>query len=171
LLHASDLGLDIFTGYVPLYLVDVVGATPAQAALAVAVLSGSDIVASALLIPWLRHRGAIPLLRRSAILAGLAFGAWFAVPGFVGKILLLIVIGFCRAPWYPVMQGEAYASHPGRSSAVAALTSISGPIGAGMAWVIGWTAQQAGIGPALLIVLLSPIALAAFVPRRVKNVQ
>jgi predicted MFS family arabinose efflux permease len=110
-------------------------------------------------------------VRASAALGAAAFLAWLLVPTLAGKMLLLVVIGFCRAPWYPVLQGEAYASHPGRSAAAAALNSISGPIGYGLAGLLGLVAQQAGIGAAMLMVLASPLLLAALIPRRRGHVQ
>ncbi|MEX2031110.1 MAG: MFS transporter [Anaerolineales bacterium] len=171
LLHVSDLGLDVFTSYLPLYLVDVSGASPSQAALGLVVLQASDILASALLIPVLRRWPAVPLVRASAALGAAAFLAWLLVPTLVGKMLLLVILGFCRAPWYPVLQGEAYASHPGRSAAAASLNSISGPIGYGLAGLLGLLAQQAGIGAAMLMVLASPLVLAALIPSRPGHVQ
>lgn len=171
LLHLSDLGLDIFTYYVPLYLVDEVGATIPQAALGVALLRASDIAASAALIPLLHRLPPRRVLRWSAAIAAPMFLAWLLVPGLAAKLALLPILGVTRAAWYPVLQGEAYASHPGHSAAVMTLASISGPLNAGQAWLVGWAAQQAGIAPAMLIVLASPLALALLVPPPPKQVQ
>ncbi len=171
LLHLSDLGLDIFTYYVPLYLVDAAGATIPQAALGVALLRASDIAASAALIPLLHRQSPRRVLRWSAAAAAPVFLAWLLVPGLAAKLALLPVLGATRAAWYPVLQGEAYASHPGLSAAVTALGSISGPISAGLGWLVGWAAQQAGIGAAMLIILASPLGLAVLVPSRPKQVQ
>lgn len=171
LLHLSDLGLDIFTYYVPLYLVDEVGASLPQAALGVALLRASDIAASAALIPLLHRRPPRQVLRWSAAIAAPVFLAWLVIPDLATKLALLPVLGVTRAAWYPVLQGEAYASHPGHSAAVMALASISSPLNAGQAWLIGWAAQQAGIASAMLIVLASPLALALLAPGPPKQVQ
>lgn len=171
LLHLSDLGLDIFTYYVPLYLVDAAGATIPQAALGVALLRASDIAASAALIPLLHRRPPRRVLRWSAAVAIPMFLAWLLVPGLAAKLVLLPLLGAARAAWYPVLQGEAYASHPGHSAAVTALGSVAGPLSAGLGWLVGWAAQQAGIAPAMLIILASPLALAVLVPTQPKEVQ
>ena len=171
LLHLSDLGLDIFTYYVPLYLVDAAGATIPQAALGVALLRASDIAASAALIPLLNRRSPRRVLRWSAAVAVPMFLAWLLVPGLPAKLALLPFLAATRAAWYPVLQGEAYASHPGRSAAVTALASISGPLNSAQAWLVGWAAQQAGIAPAMLIILASPLGLALLVPTQPKEVQ
>lgn len=171
LLNLSDLGLDIFTFYVPLYLVDVAGATIAQAALAVALLHASDIAASAALIPLLHRQSPRRVLRWSAAAAVPMFLAWLLVPGLAAKLALLPVLGAARAAWYPVLQGEAYASHPGHSAAVTALGSVAGPLNAGLGWLVGWAAQLAGIAPAMLIILAAPLGLAVLVPAQPKEVQ
>jgi FSR family fosmidomycin resistance protein-like MFS transporter len=157
--HVSDLGGDVFTAYLPLYLVDVGGASLAQAALGSAALQASDLVAGALLIPILRRWPPLRVLPWSAAASLLAFAAWLLIPGLAFKLVLLMPIGFARACWYPVLQGEAYASHQGRSAAVSAMGALFGPLGAGLVWAMGATAGLVGIGRAMWLVLVGPLAL------------
>ena len=81
------------------------------------------------------------------------------------RIVLLILIRFSTIGWYSVLQGEAYASVPGRSGTVMAINSLSGLLGGGLVWLVGWIAELAGLPAAMWLLLLGPISLALFTPR------
>jgi FSR family fosmidomycin resistance protein-like MFS transporter len=67
--------------------------------------------------------------------------------------------------WYQVLQGEAYASVPGRSGTVMAITSAAGIIGGALIWFIGISANQFGLPEAMWMLLAAPICLLIFTPR------
>jgi hypothetical protein len=81
------------------------------------------------------------------------------------------LIAFVRASWYPVLQGQAYASHPGRSAGVGALGSLFGPVDAALVWALGALAHRSGIGAAMLMVLAAPVAILLALRRRPEQVQ
>lgn len=164
LLDLSDLLLDIFTGYTALYFTDVAGATPAQASLFLTVLMLAGLAADLLLIPLLEHVPGRWLVRASAALAIPVYAAWLLAPWLPVKVILLVLIRFSTLGWYPVLQGEAYASAPGRSGAVMAITSLAGILSGGLTWLVGWTAGAAGLPAAMWLLLLGPISLVLFVP-------
>ena len=64
LLQFSDLMLDVLLGFLALYFVDVVGVTPAQAGLAVAVWTGVGLLGDFLLIPLLERVRGLSYLAR-----------------------------------------------------------------------------------------------------------
>ena len=68
LLEFSDLMLDIFYGFLPLYFVDVAGFTPAQAALSVAVWTGVGLLGDFLLIPLVERVKGLDYLRVSVVI-------------------------------------------------------------------------------------------------------
>jgi FSR family fosmidomycin resistance protein-like MFS transporter len=66
--------------------------------------------------------------------------------------------------WYQVLQGEAYATVPGRSGTVMAIGSLAGLVGGALVWLVGWVAGQAGLQAAMWLLLLGPVSLALFTP-------
>jgi FSR family fosmidomycin resistance protein-like MFS transporter len=165
LLELSDLLLDVFTGFVPLYFTDVVGATPAQAGLLLTLLMLTGLASDLALIPLLERIPGRTLVRASAALSVFVYAAWLVVPWPAAKIALLILVSLTTLGWYPVLQGEAYASAPGQSGAVSAFSSIAGALKGGLIWLIGFAASQAGLPAAMWLLLLGPVSLALFVPR------
>ena len=163
LLQVSDLLLDVFVSYVALYFTDVTGATPALASLALSWLLLSGLTADVLLIPILERFPGKKVVRTSAAFAIGIYAGWLLVPWIWAKFILLVAIRFATLGWYPVLQAEAYAALPGRSGAVSAVASLGGLLGSGMAWLVGWTAGQAGLPFAMWLLLIGPISLVLFV--------
>ena len=77
LLEFSDLMLDVLFGFLALYMVDVVGVTPAEAGLAVALWTGVGLVGDFLLIPLLERINGLVYLRFSALVVLFLFPAVF----------------------------------------------------------------------------------------------
>ena len=165
LLMLSDLLMDVFTSYLPLYLTDVVGISPAQTSLFLSLAILASLASDIVLIPLLERFPGRKVVRLSAAAVALAYPVWLLVPWLPVKLLLVLVIKFITLGWYSVLQGEAYASVPGRSGTVMAVNSLAGLLGGVIPFLIGWTAQQAGLPAAMWLLLLGPLSLAIFVPR------
>ena len=118
LLEVADLLLDVFVGFVALYLVDEAGASHGVAGLAVAVWAGAGLAGSAAMIPLLRRVDGLRYLRLSAVAAALLFVAFLLVPGTGAKLALLAALGLVNAGWYPVLQARLYDALGGASSLV-----------------------------------------------------
>jgi FSR family fosmidomycin resistance protein-like MFS transporter len=103
------------------------------------------------------------LVRWTAILTLIVYPAWLLAPWLWAQVLLLVAIRFTTLGWYQVLQGEAFASAPGRSGTVSALSSISGLLGGPLVWIVGLIANQAGLPAAMWLLLLGPLSLALFV--------
>jgi MFS transporter, FSR family, fosmidomycin resistance protein len=159
LLQVSDLLLDVFTGFLALYLVAVVHATPAQAALGVAIRLGAGLAGDAALIHALRHAGGLRLLRASAIAAAVAFPGFLLVPGLWPKLMLLACVSVITAPWYPVLQAQLYGSLPGQSGVVVSLSSAAGLLGGAAPLAVGFLAQRFGLAWALASLATAPFCL------------
>jgi len=165
LLQFSDLLLDVFIGYAPLFLTDVVGVTPIQASLLLSVLMLTSLAADVALLPILERFPGRTVVRASAAITAVIYVTWLLVPWPFAKITLMILLRFSTLGWYQVLQGEAYASAPGRSGTVMAIGSVIGLLGGGMAWLVGWVASQAGLPAAMWLLLFGPVSLVLFVPR------
>jgi FSR family fosmidomycin resistance protein-like MFS transporter len=166
LLQFSDLLLDVLTGYLALYFTDVVGFTVAQASLMVSVLMLAGLVSNIVLIPLLDRYPGRRLVRLSAGVTGVLYAIWLLAPWLWVKIGLIILIKLVTLGWYEVLQGEAFATVPGRSGTVMAINSVIGLLGGGISFIVGWVAAQAGLPAAMWILLIGPISLVLFVPRQ-----
>jgi MFS transporter, FSR family, fosmidomycin resistance protein len=160
LLQVCDLLLDVLTGFVALYLVDVGRATPAQAALGVAVRLGAGLAGDAALVWALERVGAVRLLRASAVAAALLYPAFLIAPGIAAKLVLLGCVSAVTAPWYPVLQAELYQRLPGRSGVAVSLSSAASLVGGAGPLAVGFLAQRFGLGWALAgLALVPPVLL------------
>jgi FSR family fosmidomycin resistance protein-like MFS transporter len=165
LLESSDLLLDVFLGFLALYMVDVMAASAAQAATAVAVWTGVGLLGDLLLIPLLERVQGVRYLRVSALLELVLFPAFLLAPGFGAKLVLLGALGFFNAGWYAILQAGLYAAMPGQSGTALAAKNVSGLAGGLIPLGLGLVAQWLGLSAALWLLLLGPIALLIGLPR------
>ena len=159
LIEVADLLVDVFTGFLALYLVDVAHLTPAFAALAIAVRLGAALAGDAALIVILERVSDLTVLRVSAAAAALLYPAFLLVPGVVPKLAVLAVLSAATAPWYPVLQARLYGSLPGRSSVAVTLSSAAGLAGGLGPLAVGLVAQSFGLSWALAGLVLVPVAV------------
>jgi len=168
LVQLSDLLLDVLTGYMALYFTDVIGFTVSQASLMLSVLMLAGLISNIVLIPMLERFPGRRVVRISAGAAGVLYTAWLLLPWLWAKIGLIILIKLVTMGWYEVLQGEAFASVPGRSGTVMAINSVIGVLGGGISFIVGWVAARAGLPAAMWILLAGPISLILFVPKPIQ---
>ena len=159
LIEVADLLVDVFTGFLALYLVDVVHLPPAVAALAIAIRLGAALAGDAALIAILERVGDLAGLRVSAAAAALLYPAFLLVPGAVPKLAALAGLSAATATWYPVLQARLYGSLPGRSSVAVTLTSAAGLAGGLGPLAVGLAAQGLGLSWALAGLAVVPVAV------------
>jgi FSR family fosmidomycin resistance protein-like MFS transporter len=159
LAELANLLLDVLTGFVALYFVDVVHASPAQAAVAVAVRLGAGLAADAAVVRVLERTSALRVLRVSAIAAAAAYPAFLLVPGYGPKIVILAAVSAATAPWYPVLQSELYRSLPGRSDIAVTLSTAATLAGGLGPLAVGFAAERAGLAAALGALAVVPLVL------------
>ena len=164
LLEISDLLLDVLTGYIGIYLVDVVGASPADAAVGVAVRLGAGLAGDALFVVISSRVSGLTALRVSAIVACALYPAFLLVGWFPAKLAILAVLSMATACWYPAIQAGLYTSLPGRSGVAVFLSSAAALIGAIGPLAVGFIAQRAGLSLALAVLAAAPAAVLAALP-------
>jgi FSR family fosmidomycin resistance protein-like MFS transporter len=167
LLQLSDLMLDIFLGFVPLYLADVTGLDNQQISLILSALMVINLGSDALLIPLLKRFHPRNIVRTSSVAAIVIYASWLLLAWPATQVILLLIIRLSTIGWYQILQGEVYAAANGRSGAVNAIGTLTGLLGAALTWLIGWVASQAGLPTAMWLLMLAPLSLAIFVPRPV----
>jgi MFS transporter, FSR family, fosmidomycin resistance protein len=159
LLEVADLLLDVLTGFLAIYLVDVVHATPAEAAAGVAVRLVADLAGDAALVGVLERTSGRRVLTASAAAAAVLYPAFLLVPGFWPKLIVLAGLSIATAPWYPVLQANLYGSLPGESGVAVTLTSAASLAGGIGPLAAGFLAERFGLAWALAVLALAPACL------------
>ena len=161
LVEVADLLVDVFTGFLAVYLVDVVHLSPAVAALGIAIRLGAGLAGDAALVVVLERVADVTVLRVSAVAAALLYPGFLLAPGAAAKLVILAVLSAATAPWYPILQARLYGSLPGRSSVAVTLSSAAalagglGPLG------VGLLAGTFGLSWALVLLVVVPVAVLA----------
>lgn len=159
LIEVADLLVDVFTGFLALYLVDVAHLAPAVAALAVAIRLGAALAGDAALVVIVERAGDLAVLRATAAAAALLYPGFLLVPGTVPKLVVLAALSAATAPWYPLLQARLYGSMPGRSSVAVTLSSAAGLAGGLGPLAVGLVAQGFGLSWALAGLVVVPVAV------------
>lgn len=165
-LKAADLLLDVFHGFLALYLVDVAGTSPGAAGLAVAVWTGAGLLGDAALIPMLGRVPGWTYLRATAVVVVPAYAAFLLVDSFAAKFVLLAVLGLVNAGWYAIPKAALYDALPGRSGTAVAVSGFAGLVHSAVPAVFGAAAGAFGLAPVMWALILAPVAILALVPRR-----
>ena len=166
LLQLSDLLLDVLTGFLAIYLVDVVHATPAEAALGVGVRLVAGLAGDITLVRVLERTAGLRVLTASAAAAAVLYPGFLLVPGFWPKLAILAVLSIATAPWYPVLQASLYGSLPGRSGVAVTLSSAAALAGGAGPLAVGFLAERFGLAWALAGLALAPAGLLIGLRRR-----
>jgi FSR family fosmidomycin resistance protein-like MFS transporter len=167
LLEFADLMLDVLFSYLALYFVDVGRATEAQAGFAVTIWLAMGLLTDFLFIPFIdRQRDSIKYVRTTALFEILAFALFLLLPGFLPKVIAVILVNLLNTGWYPILQGRLYSSLPGKSASIMAISSVTAPLAKFFPFLIGFVADQFGLQTAMWILILGPVALLIGLPRR-----
>ncbi|HLO32677.1 MAG TPA: MFS transporter [Anaerolineales bacterium] len=167
LLEFADLMGDVLFSYLALYFVDVGGATGAQAGIAVTVWLAIGLVSDFLFIPFIdRQKDSLKFLRLTAFMELFAFAVFLLMPGFIPKLIVVILVNLFNTGWYPILQGRLYSSLPGQSASAMAIGSVVAPLAKLFPFLIGFFADQFGLQTAMWILLFGPIALLIGLPRK-----
>jgi len=155
----ADLLVDVLTGFLALYLVDVAHLRPAVAALAIAIRLGAGLAGDAALVLVLDRVADVTVLRVSAVAAALLYPGFLLVPGPAAKVIILAVLSAATAPWYPLLQARLYGSLPGRSPVAVTLSSTAGLVGGLGPLAVGLSAEAFGLSWALASLVVVPVAV------------
>ncbi len=161
LMQVADLLVDVLTGFLALYLVDVAHLRPEVAALAIALRLGSALAGDAGLVAVLDRVADLTVLRVSAAAAAVLYPAFLLAPGVPAKLAILAVLSAATAPWYPLLQARLYGSLPGRSSVAVTLSSAAGMAGGLGPLGVGLAAEWFGLSRALSVLTVVPVVILA----------
>jgi len=171
LLEFSDLMGDVLFSYLALYFVDVGRATETQAGVAVTVWLAMGLITDFLFIPFIdRQTDSMKFIRTTAFMELIAFAIFLLTPGFIPKLIIVILVNLCNTGWYPILQGRLYSSLPGQSASLMVIGSVTAPLAKFFPFMIGFLADQFGLQTAMWILLLGPIALLIGLPRKTNSI-
>ncbi len=165
LLEASDLMLDVLTGYLALYFVDVLHQPPWFGALVVAVRIASGLAGDVISVHVLERMSGTTYVRLTAFGAAAAYTALLLVPNVLAKMALIAVLSVLTAGWYPVLQARLFHALPGQSGALLAIGNVFRLVTTPLALVIGLVAARFGLGTALWILVASPVLVVLLLRR------
>ena len=161
LLQVADLLLDVLTGFVALYFVDVVHMAPIWGTAAIGVRLAAGVAADAALVPVLGRVDSRRVLCVGALVAAVAYPLFLAAPRPGLKLVVLAVLSAATAPWYPVLQAQLYRALDDHSAVAVTLNSAASLAGGLAPLVVGLAAERFGLGAALAgLVVVSPLVLA-----------
>jgi MFS family permease len=113
---------------------------------------------------WLlRLRSERWVLVASAIGTAIAYVPWLAAPTPLVSTLLMLPVGACAAPLYPLAAAQAYARQPEASGAVLAAGHLFTPIALALPFLVGSVADHAGTTAALALLVAQPLGLVVLV--------
>ena len=164
-IESADLLVDVFFGFLAVYLVDVAGADPAQASFAVSLFSMGGIAGSALLLPMLPRFDGLTYMRASAMGAAALFVVFLIAEPLSVKVVAATSIGVLGAGWYTIPKARLFSALPGRSGIAVALESGASLLGSQTPLVIGAVSTSAGLGSAMWLLMLAPVSILILVPR------
>jgi FSR family fosmidomycin resistance protein-like MFS transporter len=168
LLEFADLLMDVLLSYLALYFVDVVHVSEAQAGAAVTVWLALGLLTDLLFIRFIDRRpDSIRFLRATALLQVLALPLFLLLPGFLPKLAAVALVNLLNTGWYPILQGRLYSALPGQSASLMAIGSVTTPLGKLLPLLIGLIADRFGLGAAMWLLMLGPLALIIGLPRGV----
>ncbi|MBI5933589.1 MAG: MFS transporter [Chloroflexi bacterium] len=167
LLEFADLMMDVLLSFLALYFVDVALVSESQAGIAVTFWLALGLFTDFAFIPFIdRQPNSIKFLRLTAAAQLIFFPLFLLIPGFLPKLAVIVLVNFCNTGWYPILQGRLYSALPGQSASLMAIGAVTTPLAKALPLLIGFLADQFGLGIAMWILLLGPIALLIGLPRR-----
>ena len=166
LLEFADLMLDVLFSFLALYFVDVVNVNETQAGIAVTIWLVMGLITDFLFIPYVdKLTDTAQFLRRTALLNLITFIGFMLIPGFIPKIILVILVNLSNTGWYSILQGRLYSSLPGQSASIMAIGAVTTPLAKALPLLIGILADRVGLDIAMWVLLLAPIALLIGLPK------
>ena len=166
LLELANLMGDWLLSYLALYFVDVARASETQAVLGVALWTGVGLLGDFILIPLLERVRGLTYLRYSAIVELALFVALLIAPTLWLKFLIVALLGFGNAGWYPILKAQMYKEMPGMSGTVMAVSDVSELVSGFVPLGVGLAARTWGLGAAMWLFAIGPVALLIGIPRR-----
>ncbi|MBJ7311211.1 MFS transporter [Rugamonas sp. CCM 8940] len=141
-----------------IYLQKVVGATPQQAPLGIAVVSTTMLATRLVADHWRSRWGARALIWRGSLLAGVSLGLGLLFGGVWPTLAAFLLVGVGVAGLSPCIYAEASRHGAGTLAAVTTMGSIGTLLGPPL---IGFVAQHSGLVWGMGLVALAAFLVAA----------
>lgn len=160
LLELSDLVGDVLLGFAALYFVDVAGATFTEAAVGVGVLTVAGLLGDLMVVVLLERMAGLTYLRLNGVVTVGLLAAFLTVPDLGAKIALGAALGLVMGGRFAILEAQLYKAVPGHTASAHVLNDVSGLIGAFFPTALGIAAAAWGLGAAMWLLMLGPVAIA-----------
>ena len=166
LLEVANLLVDVLSGFVAVYLVDVAHTTTVFAGVVVAIRLGAGLAGDALLIAALRRFSDLAVLRATAVAAALLYPAFLLAPELPVKIVVITLLSAATATWYPLLQARLYGAVPSpvavTLSTATGMAAAAGPLAVGVAagaFGLPWALGGLAVVPIVLLIVIRRAAV------------
>jgi MFS family permease len=139
------------------------GASDAQAALALTAFSGGVVLGAFLTERFVERLGYRRILIGSTLVCLLALTSTLLAPSVVWMTISLFALGLSAAAQYPLLLARAYESAPGRAAIVGAMTEAFVVMDLALPLLIGALADVQGLQVALACLGLQPVGVLVLV--------
>lgn len=165
LAEVADLMLDKHLEVTGLYFHDVVGVSLTAASGVVAWMSIVGLVGSFIFVPVIERVDGLKLLRSTAWIVLITYCVYLLVPNVWVKVGLIAVLSFCTSSWFPTLRAKSFQALAGQSGVVMAVSSVANLSSLFVPLVIGSLADAFGLGSAMWLLALGPVALLIWLPK------
>lgn len=165
LAEVADLMLDKHLEVTGLYFHDVVGVSLTAASGVVAWMSAIGLIGSFIFVPVIERVDGLKLLRSSALIVLITYTVYLLVPNVWVKIGLIGVLSLCTSSWFPTLRAKSFQALEGQSGVVTAVSSVANLSSLFVPLVIGALADAFGLGSAMWLLAVGPVALLIGLPR------
>lgn len=159
LLEVADLVGDVLLGYLALYLVDVAGASPTEAAFGVGLWTIGGLMGDLLVVFLLEHIPGLSYVRLNGVATIVLLFGFLAVAPLAAKLAFSAALGVAIGGRYAILEAQLYQALPGRAASVHVLNNVGNLIGSLLPALLGALAGAWGLGPAMWLMMLGPLAV------------
>jgi MFS family permease len=154
-----DLLDEIFIVLASIHVRDDLGASARWQTVTIAAFVAGSALGLALLDRVLKRTAELRVLVAAAAGCAVAYTAWMIAPTPLWCAILMVPVGACAAPLYPLASAQAYAARPESSGLVLAASHLFTPLGLAIPFALGAIADVAGTQVALAVLLVQPVSL------------
>lgn len=152
--EATDLMLDILTGFLTLYLVDVIGLSVEHAALLLLLRACSSAAGELFVVLILERIRGMNYLVWSSFLTTLAYIQFLRSTSLPFLATSLCIVTLATSGWYSILKAKLYGCLPNRSGSVMSITAVMGLVRGLVPAALGLVADAFGLTAAMWILLI-----------------
>ncbi|MEO8551250.1 MAG: MFS transporter [Kofleriaceae bacterium] len=154
-----DLLDEIFIVLASIHVRDDLGASARWQTATIIAFALGDVIGLVALDRILKKVTELRVLAAAAAGCAVAYTGWLLAPTPLWGVILIVPVGMCVGPLYPLASAQAYAARPESSGLVLAASHLFTPMGLAIPFALGAIADVAGTPVALALLVIQPVGL------------